>query len=208
MTSAESNLIAGATDHCVVKWVVTCLTIAFFISSSLTFLCDPGLLAVRPYAQVGLPKRHSEILKRVCYWMSVITCFLHMHTQSNCAGRDNEGELSCEVNQAYGCSRMQRKCIGWKIDIQLAKVDLLFLGLQFSSSLQTLHIPHLLIHSVFLHFSACLVCSHSSPALFQQTDTDRQGNKRNLSGTQRKEPETELLLTDISQLTENWPWVN
>ena len=32
---SECNLIAGATDHCVVKWVVTFLAISFFISHSL-----------------------------------------------------------------------------------------------------------------------------------------------------------------------------
>lgn len=52
----ECNLIAGATDHCVVKWVVTFFTITFLsLTPSLTGPFHPGLLAVRPYAQVGLP---------------------------------------------------------------------------------------------------------------------------------------------------------
>lgn len=42
---SECNLIAGATDHCVVKWVVTFFTITFFISHSLSHRPVPSRTA-------------------------------------------------------------------------------------------------------------------------------------------------------------------
>ena len=134
--------------------------LSFFLSQACSIL--DRLLWVLMLRLAGLPLRLH--FKKVCHCaLSVITysCTPTDTVKPLCPDKDNEIELNRKWAQTKGCSGGSRKnwIVFWLIAIQPANEYLLFFGLQFSSNFLTLHIPHLFIHSVSLHFSPYPVCT-------------------------------------------------